>query len=81
MFGGSKSSDIELYDLLNVRKDSSPAEIKKSYRKLAMKYHPDRNPDNKKECGDKFKEISEAHNVLSDSSKRKMMKSITKIHK
>lgn len=59
------------YEILNINKDANENDIKKSYRKLAMKYHPDRNPDNKEECEEKFKEISEAHNVLSDISKRK----------
>mgnify|MGYP001441603090 CR=1 FL=1 len=59
------------YDILNINKNASENEIKKAYRKLAMKYHPDRNPNNKEECETKFKEISEAHNVLSDPQKRK----------
>lgn len=60
----------DYYQLLEVDKTSSPEEIKKAYRKLAMKYHPDRNP-NDKEAEAKFKEISEAYEVLSDSGKRK----------
>ncbi len=59
----------DYYHLLNVKRDASPGEIKKAYRKLAMKYHPDRNPDDKK-AEDKFKEISEAYAVLSDKDKR-----------
>lgn len=57
------------YDILNINKDSSSNEIKKAYRKLAMKYHPDKNPNNT-EAEDKFKEISEAYNVLSDEKKK-----------
>jgi len=57
------------YDLLNVSSDASDEEIKKSYRKLAMRYHPDRNPDNKK-SEEKFKEISEAYEILRDKQKR-----------
>ena len=57
------------YETLSVSKTASGVEIKRSYRKLAMKYHPDRNPDNK-EAEVKFKEISEAYEILSDEQKR-----------
>jgi len=57
------------YEVLEVSKDCSGAELKKAYRKLAMKYHPDRNPDNK-EAEDKFKVINEAYQILSDDEKR-----------
>ncbi|MGB5684905.1 MAG: DnaJ C-terminal domain-containing protein [Candidatus Electrothrix sp.] len=60
---------MEYYKILGVEKTASAAEIKKSYRKLALKYHPDKNPDNK-EAEDKFKQISEAYAVLSDEKKR-----------
>ena len=59
------------YDLLGVPKDANVDTIKKNYRKLAMKYHPDKNPNNKEEAEKNFKEISHAYNVLSDSNKRK----------
>ena len=59
----------DYYDILNVKKDSSKNEIKKAYRKIAMKYHPDKNPDDKK-AEDKFKEAAEAYSVLSDDNKR-----------
>jgi molecular chaperone DnaJ len=60
----------ELYKTLGVGKDASEDEIKKAYRKLARKYHPDRNPGDK-EAEEKFKEISAAHDVLADPEKRK----------
>lgn len=60
---------MDYYSTLGVSKDSSQDEIKKAYRKLAMKYHPDKNPGDKK-AEAKFKEISEAYSVLSDEGKR-----------
>ena len=57
------------YETLSVSKTASGVEIKRSYRKLAMKYHPDRNPDNK-EAEVKFKELSEAYEILSNDQKR-----------
>jgi curved DNA-binding protein len=60
----------DYYDILGVNKKASDEEIKRAYRKLAMKYHPDRNP-NKKEAEERFKEINEAYAVLSDKEKRK----------
>jgi DnaJ family protein A protein 2 len=56
----------ELYDLLGVAPSATDSELKKAYRKKAMKYHPDRNP----EAGDKFKEISNAYDILSNEEKR-----------
>ncbi len=58
------------YDLLGVSEKASAEEIKKAYRKLAVKYHPDKNPNNVKEAESRFKEISEAYFVLSDEKKR-----------
>lgn len=60
----------DYYKVLNVDRNASDAEIKKSYRSLAMKYHPDRNKDNPQEAEVKFKQISEAYEVLSDPKKR-----------
>ena len=69
MFFNNTSKDTKLYDVLGVSANAVEQEIKKSYRKLALKYHPDRNPDNK-EAENKFKEISAAYDVLSDKEKR-----------
>src|SRR5688500_3200689 len=62
-------SKRDYYDILEVGKDADDTVIKKSYRKIAMKYHPDRNPDNKA-AEEKFKEAAEAYEVLSDPDKR-----------
>jgi len=60
----------DYYEILGISKDASTEEIKSAYRKLALKYHPDRNPSNKEEAEKKFKEINEAYEVLSDPEKR-----------
>ncbi|MCU0868078.1 MAG: molecular chaperone DnaJ [Burkholderiales bacterium] len=59
----------DYYDVLGVNRDASDDDLKKAYRKLAMKYHPDRNPDSK-DAEEKFKEAKEAHEILSDPQKR-----------
>ncbi len=63
-------SSIDYYELLGITRDSDTNEIKKAYRKLAMQYHPDKNPGDKS-AEERFKEISEAYAVLSDPQKRR----------
>tara|TARA_B100001059_G_C17830697_1_gene584482 strand:+ start:1601 stop:2701 length:1101 start_codon:yes stop_codon:yes gene_type:complete len=62
-------SKRDYYDILEVSRDASAGELKKAFKKKAMKYHPDRNPDNP-EAAEKFKEAAEAYDVLSDSQKK-----------
>ncbi len=59
----------DYYEVLGIGRDADEAELKKAYRRLAMKYHPDRNPDDQ-EAEEKFKEVSEAYEILSDARKR-----------
>lgn len=61
---------VDYYNILKVNRQASEDDLKKSYRRLAMKWHPDKNPNNKKEAEAKFKQISEAYDVLSDPQKR-----------
>ncbi|XP_044753781.1 dnaJ homolog subfamily B member 6 isoform X1 [Coccinella septempunctata] len=63
---------VDYYKVLEVPKGASVADIKKAYRKLALKWHPDKNPNNMDEATKRFKEISEAYEVLSDETKRKI---------
>jgi curved DNA-binding protein len=67
----------DYYEILGVNKSASDEEIKRAYRKLAMKYHPDKNP-NKKDAEERFKEINEAYAVLSDKEKRKQYETFGK---
>jgi len=62
----------KLYDTLGVPKTASAADIKKAYRKLALKWHPDKNPDQVEVATKKFKEISQAYEILSDENKKRM---------
>ena len=63
----------DYYEILGVPKDAAPQQIKKAYRSLALKFHPDRvPPEEKAEAEQRFKEISEAYGVLSDAKKRSM---------
>eukprot|EP00252_Welwitschia_mirabilis_P022701 TRINITY_DN6227_c0_g1_i1.p1 TRINITY_DN6227_c0_g1~~TRINITY_DN6227_c0_g1_i1.p1 ORF type:complete len:341 (-),score=87.24 TRINITY_DN6227_c0_g1_i1:105-1127(-) len=61
---------VDYYNVLKVGRNATEDDLKKAYRKLAMKWHPDKNPNNKKEAEAKFKQISEAYEVLSDPQKR-----------
>ncbi|KAH9503207.1 DnaJ sub B member 6-A [Bulinus truncatus] len=61
---------VDYYEVLGIEKSSTEQEVKKAYRRLALKWHPDKNPDNKDEAKKKFQEISEAYDVLSDKQKR-----------
>lgn len=60
----------DYYEMLGVARNASVEDIKKAFRKMALKYHPDRNPDNKAEAEKKFKEVAEAYEVLSDADKK-----------
>ena len=66
------ASKRDYYEVLGVNKSATDEELKRAYRKLAKQYHPDANPDNKKEAEEKFKEVSEAYETLSNTEKRRM---------
>ena len=66
----SDASKVNYYEVLGVSENATSDEIRKAYKKLAIKWHPDKNPDNKEFAEEKFKSISEAYNVLSDPKKR-----------
>lgn len=71
-FNQGSSNDTKLYQELGVEKTASTEEIKKAYKKLALKYHPDRNLNNKDAAEEKFKKVSSAYDVLSNPEKREM---------
>jgi len=61
----------DYYRILGVEQNASPEEIKRAFRRLALKFHPDRNPENPELAEEKFKEINEAYSVLGDESRRR----------
>jgi len=65
-----RMANEDFYSILGVPKNSTDAELKKAYRKLALKWHPDKNPNNKEQAEEMFKSIAEAYEVLSDKDKR-----------
>src|ERR1043166_7834667 len=68
----TKANQRDFYEVLGVSKTATIDEIKSSYRKAALKWHPDRNPENKHEAEIKFRECTEAYSVLSDAEKRRV---------
>jgi molecular chaperone DnaJ len=66
----ASSTEFDYYEFLGVARDASGDQIKSAYRKAALKWHPDRNPDNKHEAEENFRRASESYSVLSDSQKR-----------
>src|SRR5258708_38337210 len=67
-----KSHQRDYYEVLGVTKTASVEEIKSAYRKAALKWHPDRSPENKEEAEHRFRECTEAYSVLSDTQKRQI---------
>ena len=66
----ASSTEFDYYEFLGVARDASGDQIKSAYRKAALKWHPDRNPDNKQEAEENFRRASESYSVLSDAQKR-----------
>ena len=69
----------DYYGILGVNADASAEDIRRAFRQLALRYHPDRNPGDVKEAEEKFKEINEAYEVLSDDEKRWRYNSLTRL--
>ncbi|KAH8277964.1 hypothetical protein KR018_011089 [Drosophila ironensis] len=72
---------VDYYKVLDVPRTATDSEVKKAYRKLALKWHPDKNPDNLDEANKRFRELSEAYEVLSDARKRRIHDSRATQHK
>ncbi|KAH8336919.1 hypothetical protein KR059_008380 [Drosophila kikkawai] len=72
---------VDYYKVLDVPRSATDSEVKKAYRKLALKWHPDKNPDNLEEANKRFRELSEAYEVLSDARKRRIYDSRATLHK
>src|SRR5881392_529284 len=68
----SKGNQRDYYEVLGIARTAAVDEIKSAYRKAALKWHPDRNPENKSEAEVKFRECTEAYSVLSDAQKRQI---------
>ncbi|HUY00014.1 MAG TPA: molecular chaperone DnaJ [Candidatus Deferrimicrobium sp.] len=68
----SEEKKRDIYEILGVSKNATKDEIKKAFRQLALKYHPDKNPDNRKWAEEKFKEVAEAYEILNDNEKRQL---------
>ena len=69
-------ASTDYYKILGVKRTANDREIKKAFRKLSLKWHPDKNPDNKEEAEAKFKSIAEAYTVLSDAEKRQVVQGL-----
>jgi molecular chaperone DnaJ len=66
------ATQLDYYEILGIPREASTDQIKSAYRKLALKYHPDRNPENKHEAEERFRQATEAYSVLSDAQKRQI---------